>query len=98
MKLFIAPQLLEDLRSADDPRFVRRVLTQILDEAGEFRKGQNDHRYHGIENAWIRYVSRGKTQYRLIYILNGDSVYLYRAGLHSIEENLAAPRDLANAI
>lgn len=98
MKLFLTHQFLADLKEADDPRLVRRVLTQIYDADGEFRKGQNDHRFHGIEDAWIRYVSRGKTAYRLIYLLIEDSVYLYRAGVHSIEDHLSPPRRLETAI
>jgi len=98
MKVFLTPKFLDDLREADDHRFVRRVLQQVNGDDGEFRKGQNDHRYHGIKNAWIRYVSRGSTQYRLIYLLFGDSVYLYRAGLHSIEDNLSAPTGFEGSI
>ena len=85
------PQLLEDLRAADDPRFVRRIIGQIVDADGGFKRGQNDHRFRGIENGWIRYISRGVTAYRLIYIQKGEDIYLYRAGGHSVEDNLSAP-------
>ena len=92
MKLFITPDFLRDLKNADDHRFVRRVIHQVLDDKNEFRRGQDDHRFHGIDDAWIRYVSSGKTAYRLIYIQKGENVYLYRAGSHSIEDDLARPR------
>jgi phosphatidylserine/phosphatidylglycerophosphate/cardiolipin synthase-like enzyme len=83
-----------DLRDADDPRFVRRTLDQILDEQGSFRRDSNDHRLHGVENAWIRYISGGKTAYRLIYLRLGEDVYLYRAGVHSVEDRLQPPKRL----
>jgi hypothetical protein len=85
------PQFLQDLRDADDARLVRRTLDQIIDAQGDFRRDSNDHRYHGIENAWIRYVSGGKTAYRLIYIRDDDDVFLYRVGGHSIEDRLQSP-------
>jgi phosphatidylserine/phosphatidylglycerophosphate/cardiolipin synthase-like enzyme len=87
-------QFLEDLRDADDARVVRRALDQIIDAQGEFRRDSNDHRFHGIENAWIRYVSGGKTAYRLIYIQNGSEILLYRVGGHSIEDRLQGPGSL----
>lgn len=98
MRLFFTYQFLDDLRSTDDARFVRRVLAQIYDSDGQFRRGQNDHRYHGIANAWIRYVSRGSTQYRLIYLLKDDAAYIYRAGFHSVEDNLSAPQSLEASV
>ncbi len=98
MNCYLTFQFLEDLRSADDPRFVRRVLQQLFDSSGEFKRGQNDHRYHGIDDAWIRYVSKGRTGYRLIYIQKNDSVYIYRAGVHSVEDNLTAPQRLDLAV
>jgi phosphatidylserine/phosphatidylglycerophosphate/cardiolipin synthase-like enzyme len=98
VRVFFTHSFLDDLRGADDARFVKRVLSQIFDGDGEFRRGQNDHRYHGIADAWIRYVSRGATQYRLIYLLKNDAVYLYRAGVHSIEDNLAEPQNLDRSV
>ena len=98
MTVFFTREFIEDLKSAEDGRLVRRVLNQAFDADGEFRKGQNDHRYHGIENAWIRYVSQGKAGYRLIYLRIGESVYLYRAGVHSIEDELSSPKRLDLAI
>ena len=97
MKIHFTPEFLQDLTEIDDARFVRRVLRQVLDNDGEFRQGKEDHRYHGIQDAWIRYVSSGKTAYRVIYIRAADSVFLYRAGPHSIEDRLRAPRGLASA-
>jgi Cdc6-like AAA superfamily ATPase len=51
-----------------------------------------------VKDAWIRYVSRGRTAYRIIYIKHDDSIYLYRAGDHSIEDRLAKPKKLDNTI
>lgn len=94
MNLYLTPQFLQDLRDAEDAKFLRRVLDQIIDKSNSFKRDQNDHRYHGIEDAWIRYISGGRTAYRLIYIQRNDDVFLYRAGAHSIEDRLSAPRSL----
>lgn len=75
--------------------FARRVLRKTLHPDGRFRRDHNDHRYEGIDGAWIRYVSAGSTAYRVIYLRDGDAVYLYRAGEHHIEDRLAAPRAIA---
>lgn len=98
MKLHLMPQFLDDLRDMDDPRFVRRVFNRILDDRASFKRGKDDHKYHGIENAWIRYISGGTTAYRLIFIQQNDDVYLYRAGQHSIEHNLTKPKDFEKSI
>jgi hypothetical protein len=60
----------------------------VFDEKGTFRVGRNDHRYQGINNAWIRYVSQGRSAYRLIYLRTGEEILLYRAGPHSVEDRL----------
>jgi phosphatidylserine/phosphatidylglycerophosphate/cardiolipin synthase-like enzyme len=92
MKLFIHRSFLADLRASDDPNFSRRVLSKVLDADGNFVQDSDDHRYHGIGDAWIRYVSRGNTAYRVVYIRSGDTVSLYRAGNHSVEDRLGPPR------
>ena len=56
------------------------MLSKVLGRDGSFRLDRDDHRFHGIEDAWIRVVSRGNTAYRVIYIRRGRDVYLYRAG------------------
>lgn len=94
MPIFFTPSFLKDIRTSQDSRFVRRVLEHVCNDAGDFEEGRNDHRYDGIENAWIRYVSEGKTAFRLIYIRDGDSIYFYRAGVHSVEDNLVKPKAL----
>jgi len=95
MRLLLTPQFLNDLREAADHRFVSRVIAQVIDAAGQFRRDKDDHRYHGIEDAWIRYVTKS---YRLIYIRRDDRVYLYRTGPHSIEDNLPPPSNLQAAV
>src|SRR4051812_43593318 len=94
MPLHITRDFLNDLREAEDARFVRQVLNHTIAPDGTFRPDKDDHRYEGIEDAWIRYVSRGRTAYRVIFIRKGTSVFLYRAGLHSIEEKVAQPSAL----
>lgn len=91
MTIKLMPQFLQDLRDSDDARFVRRAIDQVIDARGDFRRDSNDHRFHGIENAWIRYVSAGRTAYRLVYIQDGNDVLLYRVGGHSIEDRLQSP-------
>jgi len=94
LKVQILPSFLQDLRDADDPRFVRRVIDQVVQEGGSFKRDPNDHRYHGVKDAWIRYVTGGKTAYRLIYLQVDDTVFLYRVGFHSVEDRLASPKAL----
>lgn len=97
MPIFLCEEFLLDLRGHADKAFARRVLNKVLDGAGDFRKDQDDHRYKGIQDAWIRYVSRGRTAYRVIYIRRGPDVFLYRAGEHSVEDEASANVDFDNA-
>jgi hypothetical protein len=91
MKVRILPQFLNDLRNALNQDFVQRALDCVIDQKGQFLSDRNDHRYTGIKDAWIRYASAGKTAYRVIYVRSKDSIILYRAGFHSVEDNLVKP-------
>jgi phosphatidylserine/phosphatidylglycerophosphate/cardiolipin synthase-like enzyme len=92
MTLFLYDTFLRDLHSHGDGTFAQRVIRKIVNPNGSFRADNNDHRYDGIDNAWIRYVSGGASAYRAIYIREGEDVYLYRAGEHSVEDGLEAPK------
>ena len=92
MATLLLPDFIADLQKNTAPHFARRVLQKTLHPNGTFRQ-DSDHRYHGVENAWIRYVSAGRSAYRVIYIRDRDRIYLYRAGKHSVEDNLSAPKD-----
>lgn len=98
MKVFITPEFINDLRESADAKFIRQVLNHTLQKDGSFRSDADDHRYSGIEDAWIRYVSRGKTAFRVIYLKKGDSIYLYRTGPHEIEQKVEEPRYLEESI
>ena len=91
MPIFLLPDFIADLQDHADAHFARRILKKTLRPDGSFRSDVDDHRYEGIEDAWIRYVSRGRTAYRVIYLRSGDNIYLFRAGMHSIEDRLVAP-------
>lgn len=91
MPLFLMPNFINDLQTHADANFARRVLKKTIRTNGEFRSDPDDHRYGGIDDAWIRYVSRGHTAYRVIYLRYDEDIYLFRAGEHSIEERLVAP-------
>lgn len=93
MTVHLMPRFIADLKDVNDGGFARRVLRRTLSDDGTWTPRQEDHRYRGIENAWIRYVSTGSPAYRVIYIRSGRDVYLYRAGPHSVEDRLPAPRD-----
>jgi hypothetical protein len=82
---------MNDISSSKDNVLVRRAFLSIISELQGTSNQSNDHRYKGIANAWIRYISGGKTAYRLIYIKNGPDIIFYRCGVHDIEENLTAP-------
>jgi len=95
MPVFLMPEFIVDLQSHADANFAKRVLQKTLQKNGEFREDAEDHRYQGVDDAWIRYVSRGNSAYRVIYLRDGTNVYLYRAGEHAIEDRLAAPQQEA---
>jgi hypothetical protein len=96
--IYLTPEFISDLLTTNDKSFLQRVLKSVFDAKADFRVGDGDHRYKGIEDAWIRKVSGGSSAYRLIYIRKNNDIYLYRAGQHSIEDNLAAPKSLDSSI
>ena len=100
MSTFLLREFIADLQQHPAPHFARRVLQKILDADGQFRQDSHDHRHHGVPNAWIRRVSAGRSAFRVIYIRQGDHVYFYRAGEHSVEDNLQPPmqQSLAEAV
>lgn len=98
MTVYICPEFLYDLRRHGDPNFAARVLAKAFDARGEFGPDGDDHRYKGIEDGWIRYVSASATAYRAIFLRKGEDIYWYRAGGHSVEDNLKAPKTLDDAI
>lgn len=98
MALFFYEEFLQDLRVEGDSKFPRRVLSKILDSTCKLPSSTDDHRYDGIDDAWIRYVSVGPAAIRVIYIQKGADIYFYRAGPHSVEDNLSAPRSGATLV
>ena len=97
MKVRFLPSFIADLQQQAEPNFARRVFSKLFDGNGRFRSDTDDHRYHGIQDAWIRYVSQGKSAFRVIYIRDGEQVQLYRAGPHSVEDNLSPPSSMQPA-
>lgn len=95
MPVLLLPDFVIDLQKRRDAHFARRVLAHTISGDGTFLEDGDDHRYRGINHAWIRYVSRGTQAYRVIFIRSGADVYLYRAGDHSVEDHLQAPKSSA---
>ena len=93
MAVFFLPQFITDLRSHMDGHFARRVLEKTILRNGTFREDGDDHRYRGTTNLWIRYISRRRSAYRVVFVRDGAHVYLYRAGEHKIENRLRSPSD-----
>lgn len=91
MPVFLLPDFIADLQGHNDAHFARRVLQKTFLADGGFRLDPDDHPYHGIKDAWIRYVSRKKTAYRVIFIRKGENIYLFRAGEHSVEDRQCGP-------
>jgi len=98
MAVHLTKEFLKDLKDGDDGKFVRHVLNHTLAEDGTFRPDRDDHRYKGIENAWIRYVSKGSSAYRVIFIRRGDDIFLHRAGRHKVEEEVQEFKDPSGAV
>ncbi|TPN59647.1 hypothetical protein FJ981_04565 [Mesorhizobium sp. B1-1-4] len=91
MSVQFLPDFIKDLQDGNGANFAKRVFLKLFDERGNFRRDVNDHRYHGIADSWIRYVSQGTSAYRVIYIRRGEDIFLYRAGVHSVEDRLSSP-------
>jgi hypothetical protein len=98
MTIFFCPEFLRDLTSHGDANFPRRVLSKILTNDGGFAPDSDDHPYKGVPDLWIRYVSAGNSAYRAIFVRKGVDIYWYRAGEHSVENNLRSPATLAAAV
>src|SRR3569833_2402183 len=98
MATFLCREFVRDLIEHNDANFASRVLSKIIGPDGGFEADADDHRFRGIEDGWIRYVSRQNTAYRAIFLRRGEDVYWYRAGSHSIENRLQAPQDLFGAV
>lgn len=94
----LLPSFISDLQEQSDANFARRVFLKLFDGDGDFKEDGNDHRYHGIPNAWIRYISQGSSAFRVIYIRDGNDVHIYRAGPHSVEDNLSGPKTLSSKV
>lgn len=97
MKILILPEFIEDLKSLDNIKTLARTLEKLFDNRFNFKQNRDDHRYDGIDNAWIRDISKGSTAYRTIFINKGNTIYLYRTGTKKIEQNLPDP-NLAGSV
>jgi len=62
MKVSLTAEFVNDLRESRDARFVKQVLDHTVDEKGAFTFGSNDHRFRGIEDAWVRYRRQSLTR------------------------------------
>lgn len=91
MAVYLLPEFIVDLQDHRNPNFAKRVLQKLFLPNGGFRSSADDHRYRGIDGAWIRYVSQGKSAFRVVYLREGGDIYLYRAGEHGVEERLVSP-------
>ena len=98
MKVHFTHEFIEDLKKSANVKFFKQILNHTLDNDGNFKEDADDHRYKGIDDAWIRYVSKGKTALRVVYLKKGSLIHLYRAGVHQIEEGLRPPCDLEKSI
>lgn len=90
-KIKLHQDFVSDLLSHGDASFAKRIIKHLLEESIGTVNISNDHRYRDIPNAWIRYVSRGRTAYRIIYIRDSEGIMFYRCGSHSVEDRLEPP-------
>jgi hypothetical protein len=91
--VFFTKEFIRDLAEHPDPNFAGKVMAKVANADGLFEPAVDDHRYKGIEGAFIRYISQRPHYYRAIYIRRGADVYWYRAGRHSVEDRLQAPAE-----
>lgn len=92
MRVVLLPSFIADIQNQMDANFAKRVFRKVFDAEGTFKPDGNDHRYEGIPNAWIRYVSMGSSAFRVIYIKDEGNIWIYRAGPHSVEDRLSQPK------
>ncbi|QQP99555.1 hypothetical protein [Lysobacter enzymogenes] len=85
-------QFVNDLLGNGDAHFAKKIFGHVYAEAEGIANNKDDHRYHGIDNAWIRYASRGRTAYRIIYVVRSGRLIFYRCGQHSVEDSVVDPR------
>jgi hypothetical protein len=97
-KVHITPDFINDLRCSEGEKLFKKILCKVIDQNGNFLFDRDDHRYKGIEDAWIRVVSKGNTAYRVIYLVKDKGVYLYRAGTKKIEQRLSSPTTLKGSL
>jgi len=98
MPVHFTKEFLDDLVTAQDVRLLRKVVNHTMAEDGSFKTDKDDHRYKGIKDAWIRYISQGGAAYRVIYIRKSENVFLYRVGPHKVEDHLIEPDDIGSAV
>ncbi|WP_320195587.1 hypothetical protein RMR10_001450 [Agrobacterium rosae] len=98
MTIYLCQEFIRDLVDHGDANFASRVLSKVINSRGEFESNPDDHPYDGIDGAWIRYVSAKRSAYRAIFVKRGSDVYWYRAGEHSVEDNLSKPSKLDSAV
>lgn len=89
--VFVHRQFAADLLENGDPTFAKRMFSQLVDELDGSVNKKNDHRFEGIEDAWIRYASRGRTALRIIYLVRQGRTVFYRCGVHSVEDRVSPP-------
>ncbi|MEJ2788355.1 MULTISPECIES: hypothetical protein [unclassified Pseudoxanthomonas] len=82
----------EDILGNGDASFAKRILSHVFAEADGSANNKDDHRFQNVNNAWIRYASRGRTAFRIIYILKDGKTVFYRCGVHSVENEISEPR------
>lgn len=85
-------QFVDDLLGNSDAHFAKKIFSHVYAEVDGSANKKDDHRYHGIDDAWIRYASRGRTAYRIIYIVRSGRLIFYRCGQHSVEDEVTEPR------
>ena len=93
MTVYFCKEFIRDLAEQPDPHFAGKVMAKVCNANGEFEPDTDDHRYKGIDGAFIRYVSQRPNYYRAIYVRRGGDIYWYRAGRHSVEDRLQAPAE-----
>ena len=84
-------RFIEDLNGLKDGTHFRQIILAVLDQISGEHNNKNDHRYKGVKDAWIRYVSRGNTALRIVYFQREEGIIFYRGGTHDIEDSVSKP-------
>jgi len=97
-ELYLHKEFLSDIKKNQDPKLSKKILEEIVNNLDHSSNNKNDHKYKGLEDGWIRYLSKGSNAFRLIFFKKREKIIYYRVGNHDIEKRVSFPKEFDNNI